>query len=216
MIVPSYDWHAFFQPYFKSFPGLKKIHHFRFSAEFPGMVFYKIKSDDTEKSFDLLRVKDKSLSLADLSEIKPPGLTLERQWYLHNKIREFVKPESQDITCPQPATVTVPSSVTMKLVSDVTVCQPGTSGVHHSSVANSSCKRKSDEPHNSHTELESEIAQPKSAAGHQKLISEVKQVKRVKQMKQTPKSAFKEHTELTDLATQTRTRQVRKPRKYTE
>jgi len=86
-------------------------------------VFDKRESDDAENSFDLLRVKDE-FRLADLNEIKPPGLPLEWQQYLYDKIWEFVKPESQDITCRQPETISVPSSVTPTLVADMTVTQP--------------------------------------------------------------------------------------------
>ena len=35
--------------------------------------------------------------------IVPPGLPLERQWYLHNKIREFCPDEAKDIVYPLPA-----------------------------------------------------------------------------------------------------------------
>ena len=104
------------------------MHHFRFSAESPGTVFYKVELYDDEKSFDLLRMKGKMLSLADLPDDKPPGLTRQCQLYLYDKIREFVKPESQDITCPQPATITT-SSFTTAVVSEMTVCPPGSSGV---------------------------------------------------------------------------------------
>ena len=33
----------------------------------------------------------------------PPGLPLERQWYLYNKIREFCPDEAKDIACPLPS-----------------------------------------------------------------------------------------------------------------
>jgi len=66
----------------------------------------------------------------------------------------------------QPATSTVPSSGTTTLVSDTTVYQPVSSRVH-SSVANRYSKRKPDKPRTSGTDLESEIAHPKSAAGFQ-------------------------------------------------
>ena len=34
--------------------------------------------------------------------VTPEGLSLTRQWYLYNKIREFYSPEVQDLVCPMP------------------------------------------------------------------------------------------------------------------
>ena len=35
-------------------------------------------------------------------EITPPGLPLQRQWYLFNHIREYVKDALRDVVCPRP------------------------------------------------------------------------------------------------------------------
>lgn len=38
------------------------------------------------------------------TQLAPPGLPIDRQWYLYHKIRDFItSPASQDITCPKPA-----------------------------------------------------------------------------------------------------------------
>ena len=34
--------------------------------------------------------------------IKPPGLSLQRRWYLHDMIRDFCPPETKDLVCPKP------------------------------------------------------------------------------------------------------------------
>ena len=34
--------------------------------------------------------------------VTPEGLSSQRQWYLYNKIREFVPIEAQDLVCPLP------------------------------------------------------------------------------------------------------------------
>ena len=41
----------------------------------------------------------------DLPCIIPPlGLSLERQWYLYERIREFCPEEDRDAVCPRPST----------------------------------------------------------------------------------------------------------------
>ena len=102
VIVSTYDWQSFLQPYFKPLPGLKKLQHFRFSAESPGMVYYRTKPDDPERTFQLLQSPEAFPQAGELQASNPPGLPLERQWYLYNKIREFVRPDAQDVTCPLP------------------------------------------------------------------------------------------------------------------
>ena len=37
-IITTYDWTSFFVTKFKKIPGIKKIHHFRFSSSSPGCV----------------------------------------------------------------------------------------------------------------------------------------------------------------------------------
>ena len=39
--------------------------------------------------------------------IVPPGLSLERQWYLHDKIREFCPDHCKDLVCPRPTEPTM-------------------------------------------------------------------------------------------------------------
>ena len=36
-------------------------------------------------------------------EIAPKGLSLERRWYLHDKIRDFCAEEYKDAVCPHPS-----------------------------------------------------------------------------------------------------------------
>ena len=37
-VVPTYDWTSFLQPHFQNITGIKKLHHFRYSASSPGTV----------------------------------------------------------------------------------------------------------------------------------------------------------------------------------
>lgn len=70
--------------------------------------FYRCAPDEPEQSFELIQSVDSFPSAANLPVITPPGLSIDRQWYLFNKIREFVKEECKDITCPQPQTQAPP------------------------------------------------------------------------------------------------------------
>ena len=100
VIVPVYDWSTFLGQYFK-FPNIKKIHHFRFSKENPGMVYYKEFVTSPEQSFMLL--KNNAILPPTLPDvINPDGLTVERKNYLYREIRQFCKPGTEDIVAPAP------------------------------------------------------------------------------------------------------------------
>lgn len=129
--VPTYDWQTYFEAYFKPFPGIKSVQHFRFTADARGILFYKVTPSSEEKSFQLLR--DTSNLPDDISptELAPPGLPSERQWYLYHKIREFVTLEAQDITCPKPAVPVSTSAstvVTEHSAQSTSSVQPPSSG----------------------------------------------------------------------------------------
>jgi len=100
--VPTYDWHTFFYSFFKPFPGIKSVQHFRFSADTPGMIYYKATPSSKEHSFQMLCDTHSLPESVGPAELAPPGLPLERQWYLYQKIREFVRTDAQDTTCPEP------------------------------------------------------------------------------------------------------------------
>ena len=105
-IVPVFDWTSMFAEHFKKLPGIKKLHHFRFTSSEPGVVYTKTSSDATEKRHALLK-KSQLSWLPDPLEyppaVSPKGLSAERQWYLYDSIREFCPAEDRDITCPEPS-----------------------------------------------------------------------------------------------------------------
>ena len=102
VIVPVYDWTAFLQQYFIKFPGIKKFHHFRFSKEEPGKLYFKEYSTSPECSVLLLR-NPAILPPAVLpAELKPQGLSEERKQYLYREIRQFCKPGTEDLVAPAP------------------------------------------------------------------------------------------------------------------
>ena len=102
-MVPMFDWTDFFANHTKKIPGIKKYHHFRFDSSHPGKVFVRIHSDCLEEELDLLKVEswlpDPNAYPAQLT---PKGLSSQRQWYLHDKIREFCPESDKDTTCPRP------------------------------------------------------------------------------------------------------------------
>ena len=105
--VPMYNWSGFFEEFTiqTALKGISQMHHFRFTAAHPGVVFVKHSCDDpVERKIKLLKTMTWEPTSENLPpRIIPPGLTLERQWYLYQKIREFCPDDMKDIVCPQPS-----------------------------------------------------------------------------------------------------------------
>ena len=97
IIIQTYDWTWVSD---KKIPLITKHHHFKFYSSNPGTVTVKEYSDSQENVYALTHS-----TLIGLPEtVHPRGLSLERQWYLHDKIREFCSPETRDLVCPEPQT----------------------------------------------------------------------------------------------------------------
>lgn len=116
VLVPQYDWAAYFAPYYKrqAFKGIKSLRHLTFSQGTPGSVMVREYTDSQENQISIL-AKDHlhwAPSSSDLPpEMKPPGLSRERKEYLYSKIREYCPPECQDIVCPNPnPTIMLPTT----------------------------------------------------------------------------------------------------------
>ena len=76
IIIQTYDWTWVSD---KKIPLITKHHHFKFYSSNPGTVTVKEYSDSQENVTHS--------TLIGLREtVHPRGLSLERQWYLHNKI----------------------------------------------------------------------------------------------------------------------------------
>ena len=81
------------------------MQHFRFTRDHPGYVFVKNSSDASETKIKVLKdMSWKPHKNCLPEEITAPGLSLERQWYLFQKIREFCPDEVKDLVCPKPST----------------------------------------------------------------------------------------------------------------
>ena len=103
-VVPFYDWSGFFnndKVIKTALIGISRMHHFRFPYDKPGCVFVKDSSNGAERKINLLKETSWRPSATDLPEvITPPGLPLDWQWYLYNKIREFCPDSTKGIVCP--------------------------------------------------------------------------------------------------------------------
>ena len=90
--VKTYHWNSIFESHTiqTSLKGISKMHHFRFTSDHPGCVFVKNSSDEkTETKITLLKDMSWKPHKNFLPEqITAPGLSLERQYYLYNKIPE--------------------------------------------------------------------------------------------------------------------------------
>ena len=84
------NWDLFLAKHFK---GICKLHHFRFSSTEPDIVYVKESIHDTEVPMNILKgaVNVSEFSPTSLpQELVPAGLTIDRQRYLFNSIREHV------------------------------------------------------------------------------------------------------------------------------
>lgn len=105
--VKMYNWSQFFDGlmFQSALKGISQMHHFRFTTDHPGVVYVKNSSDDPERLIQLVKSTTWQPSPDSLpAQIISPGLSLERQWYLYQKIREFCPDNVKDIVCPKPTT----------------------------------------------------------------------------------------------------------------
>lgn len=88
VIVPVYNWTVFLEQFFTSVPNIKKYHHFRFSKDEPGTVYFKEFNSSTEQSQMLLKNRATLPTPSVLPpRIHPQGLSQERKQYLYREIR---------------------------------------------------------------------------------------------------------------------------------
>ena len=102
--MPTYNWSDYFdhRTVKTALKGIKSNHHFRFTHSSPGVVLVKEASRDEEKEISMLKEPTWKVSCHNLPDLVTPlGLSLEWQWYLYDKIREFVA-NSKDLVCPKP------------------------------------------------------------------------------------------------------------------
>lgn len=99
------EWDTMLAKLFTAIKGIRKLQHFVFSEEMGGKVIVKHTCDGEEKTLSILQKgitvrKVKSTRLPCI--LPPPGISRDRQEYLHSQIAEHVWPEYRSITCPAP------------------------------------------------------------------------------------------------------------------
>ena len=103
VLVPTHDWKAYLSQFFKTLRNIKSYHHFRFSSATPGSVFVKEYADTEEHQTLLLNDFSWQPTQSQLPPIiHPLGLSLDRQWYLYDSIRQFCPESVRDEVCPKP------------------------------------------------------------------------------------------------------------------
>lgn len=103
-----YEWTSWLLKFFNKLPEITKYHHFSFNKEKPGEVIVKESIDGKEYIFNLLKNKEHRFDrvIEKPSILIPNGLSIERQWYLYDNIREHIpNMEDKDKTCPLPSEV---------------------------------------------------------------------------------------------------------------
>ncbi len=102
-IVPVFDWTSFFATRMKKLPGIKKFHHFHFDSAKAGEVLVKERSNSAEICHELLKEPWTPDPQTFPEVVLPKRLSIERQWYLYEKIAPFCPHDSVDVTCPLPS-----------------------------------------------------------------------------------------------------------------
>lgn len=94
-----YNFKDYFQK-FKKIPNIQKYHHFYFTSQRPGVVFYK---DRLEDSYKETTVRNFSFNFnIQPSIINTRPLSLKRQEELYKEIAPYVDLPFRNITCPKP------------------------------------------------------------------------------------------------------------------
>ena len=104
VVVPTYNWTSMFAGRLKRLKHIKNNHHFKISASTPGSVCVKMESDSDEENISLLIDHTWVPTIHNLPPVVvPSGLSLYRQWYLYNQIREYCPDDVRNVTATHPS-----------------------------------------------------------------------------------------------------------------
>lgn len=90
------EWDTMLAKLFMPVKGIQKFQHFTVSEELGGKVIMKHSCDGQENTLSILKrgITIRKVKAACLpSTLSPPGITRERQEYLHSNIAPYVWPE---------------------------------------------------------------------------------------------------------------------------
>lgn len=96
-----YDWADFLSDFFTTIPHITAYYPFQCKFDYPSFVFAREFADSEEKKVPVLKPNTRMDRDALPAQISPPGLSLDRQWYLYEQIRQFCDEEFQNVTCPE-------------------------------------------------------------------------------------------------------------------
>jgi hypothetical protein len=94
-----YDFKTYFQR-FKKLSNIQKYHHFYFTSQHPGVIFYKDKLEDDYKNIKVRTFTYNANILPSIISVR--SLSLKRQEELYKEIAPYVDLPFRDITCPKP------------------------------------------------------------------------------------------------------------------
>lgn len=101
-LVPFYSWTTFLQPFFHPVMNIAKYKHFQVSLG-NNKLTMKEYADSTPESQNFFKENLSCLDPKAMPKtIDPSGLSVERQWYLHDDIRSLVNPVFKDLVAPKP------------------------------------------------------------------------------------------------------------------
>ena len=104
LLVTYYRWTVFFTKFFKPIPNILNYHIFCVKSDKPGIVELQKFSDSEVVEVSIFKANVTKESLVGLPELTViSGLSLQRQWYLYENIRQHCKStQGADLTCPKP------------------------------------------------------------------------------------------------------------------
>ena len=100
-VVRVYDWGEYFASKFQKFEGI--LSHQTFNIKKDGSVSGRRFTEDEESNEVMLLNQGMNISSSLPDVLEPEGLSLTRQWYLYEQIREFCKDSCRDMVCPKPS-----------------------------------------------------------------------------------------------------------------
>lgn len=96
--VTWYEWDSFLKPFYKLLVGITQFHHFIIGTD-----CVKTKKFADSEDFETFRLLRQPILGKMPPVIQPPGLSLDRQWYIYNNLRSLVSDtKNADILAPLP------------------------------------------------------------------------------------------------------------------
>lgn len=95
------DWNQFLSAFFKPFVGITSYHHFIFEQS--GSLAVKLFADSEPEMIHLQKSSLETTNAMLIEDILPDGLSVERQWYLYEQIRDLCQDDAKkDLVAPKP------------------------------------------------------------------------------------------------------------------